>query len=311
MKKLLVLCREPRLYSCQRLKQAAEKAGFAMDILDPNRFLLKVEQGKLTAYYQTGESYHQNRSLPQPIAEYAGVIGRFGTASTAMGCRVLRHFELQGIPTLNSANAFELARDKWQSLQVLAAAGIPVPPTVIGGDLVSSEGIATQISSSTVLKTLSGSQGVGVMLAENAKTAQAMRDTLTANQIPTLTQTFIPEAKGQDIRAFVIGDKVVAAMQRQGKAGDFRANIHQGGSATKITLSDNEKAIAIQATQALGLDVAGVDLIQSPQGTMVLEVNASAGLEMIEKVSGVAIAEMMVAFLKEKIETERHDERVR
>lgn len=302
MKKLLVLCLEPRLYSCQRLKQAAEKAGFAMDILDPNRFLLKVEQGKLTAYYQTGESYHQNRALPQPIAEYAGVIGRFGTASTAMGCRVLRHFELQGIPTLNSANAFELARDKWQSLQQLCALNIPVPSSVIGGDLVSSEGIETQISSSSVLKTLSGSQGVGVVFAENAKTAQAIRDTLTASRIPTLTQTFIPEAAGQDIRAFVIGDKVVAAMQRQGKAGDFRANIHQGGSATKITLSDREKAIAIQATQALGLDVAGVDLIQSLQGTQVLEVNASAGLEMIEKVSGVAIAEMMIAFLKEKME---------
>lgn len=311
MKKLLVLCREPRLYSCQRLKQAAEKAGIAMDILDPNRFLLKVEQSKLTAYYQTGEGYHQNRALPQPIAEYAGVIGRFGTASTSMGCRVLRHFELQGIPTLNSANAFELARDKWQSLQVLAVAGIPVPPSVLGGELVSSSGVISQSQAPTVLKTLSGAQGVGVMLAESEKAAESILSTFNAHQIPTLAQTFIPEAKGQDIRAFVIGDKVVAAMQRQGKAGDFRANIHQGGSATKITLSDNEKAIAIQATQALGLDVAGVDLIQSPQGTMVLEVNASAGLEMIEKVSGVAIAEMMMAFLKEKIETERHDERVR
>lgn len=301
MKKLLVLCREPRLYSCQRLKQAAEKAGVAMDILDPNRFLLKVEQGKLTAYYQMGESYHQNRALPQPIVEYAGVIGRFGTASTAMGCRVLRHFELQGIPTLNSANAFELARDKWQSLQVLAAAGIPIPPSVIGGDLVSSEGIATQISSSTVLKTLSGSQGVGVMLAENAKTAQAMRDTLTANQIPTLTQIFIPEAAGQDIRAFVIGDKVVAAMQRQGKAGDFRANIHQGGTAKSIQLTDEEQTLAVKSTQAIGLDVAGVDLICTQHGLMVLEVNAAAGLEMIEQVSGVGIAEKMIECVIERI----------
>lgn len=302
MKKLLVLCREPRLYSCQRLKQAAEKTGFAMDILDPNRFLLKVEQGKLTAYYQTGESYHKNRALPEPIAEYAGVIGRFGTASTAMGCRVLRHFELQGIPTLNSANAFELARDKWQSLQVLAVAGIPVPPTVLGGELVSSSGVISQSQAPTVLKTLSGSQGVGVMLAESEKAAESILSTFNAHQIPTLAQTFIPEANGQDIRAFVIGDKVVAAMQRQGKAGDFRANIHQGGTAKSIQLTDEEQTLAVKATQAIGLDVAGVDLIRTQHGLMVLEVNAAAGLEMIEKVSGVAIAEMMVAFLKEEIE---------
>lgn len=301
MKKLLVLCREPRLYSCQRLKQAAENAGFAMDILDPNRFLLKLEQGKLQAYYQQGEIYEKNRPLPKKVAEYAAVIGRFGTASTQMGCQVLRHFELQGVPTLNSAAAFAAVRDKWQSLQQLCANDIPVPDSAIGGELVSSDGIVAQFHSAMVLKTLSGSQGVGVMLTESQQSAESVLDTLISNQIPTLAQSFILDAKGQDIRAFVIGDEVVAAMQRTGTDGDFRANIHQGGTAKSITLSLKEQSLAVKATKALGLDVAGVDLIQSPQGLMVLEVNASAGLEMIEKVSGVGIAEMMIAFLQERV----------
>lgn len=301
MMKLLMLCREPRLYSCQRLKSAANALGYELDILDPNRFLLKLEAGQFQCYYQEGEIFDKSRPEPKALSEYVGVLGRFGTLSTEIGCRLLRHFELQGIPTLNSANAFRLARDKWQSLQELQAAGLPVPTSAIYGDLLSSHGALGQFSLPVVLKTLSGSQGVGVMLGETAGSATGMLDTLHAARIPTLVQQFIAEAKGQDIRAFVVGDQVVAAMVRKGKEGDFRANIHQGGSAVQIELSSDEKALAVKAVKAIGLDVAGVDLIRSKQGLYLLEVNASPGLEMIEKISKVAIAEKMIALLIEKV----------
>lgn len=293
--KLLILCRESRLYSCQRLKQAAEERGYQVDILDPNRMLLTLEQGKAICYYQEGEPYDKQRRAYR-LNGYCGVIGRFGTSSTTIGCNVLRHFELQGVPSLNSSSAFELARDKWRSLQQLQMNGIPIPNTQIAGGLVSSNMQIEQQKCPLVIKTRSGSQGVGVMLSEHSASAKSILDTLNSSQIPYLTQQFIPEAAGQDIRAFVIGGKVVASMLRQGQAGEFRANIHQGGSATAIQLSEAEKQLAINATTALGLAVSGVDLIRSKQGSLVLEVNASPGLEMIEKISGIAIAEQIIDY---------------
>lgn len=294
--KLLMLCREPRLYSCQRLKTAAEQRGYAMDIFDPNRFLLKLAQGKLASFYQQGESYDKNRPEPEKIGDYVGILPRFGTTSTEMGCNVLRHFELQGVPVLNNANSFRLARDKWQSLQTLAAQGINVPDTAFAGELVATRASLNGFSYPFIIKTLNGSQGVGVMKVEQSS-AVSLLDTLKAAQIRTLQQQFIAESQGQDIRAFVVGDQVVAAMVRQGASGEFRANIHQGGSAEAIQLSAAEQQLAIQATKALGLDVAGVDLIRSHHGLLVLEVNASPGLEMIETVSGVDIAGKMVDHL--------------
>ncbi|MGQ8820210.1 ATP-grasp domain-containing protein [Bibersteinia trehalosi] len=298
--RLLQLCREPRLYSCQRLTQAAEKAGYAMDILDPNRFLLKITQERLQAYYQTCEPFQKIREVPQPIAEYIGVIGRFGSASTEQGCRVLLHFERQQIACLNRANAFAMARDKWLSLQTLASAGIAVPDSLIAGDLLKGADLSVQLPAPMVIKTLIGSQGVGVMLAEGEKSAQSLFDTLIASKVASLAQAFIHEAQGHDIRAFVVGGEVVAAMQRIGQNGDFRANIHQGGRARAIKLSVEEQALAIKAANVIGLDVAGVDLIRAKHGVMVLEVNASPGLEMIEKVSGVDIAGKMIASLLAK-----------
>ncbi|AUI65540.1 MULTISPECIES: RimK family alpha-L-glutamate ligase [Glaesserella] len=298
--KLLMLCREPRLYSCQRLKQAAENVGYQLDILDPNRFLLKLEQGRFELFYQTGETYDKARPAPEKIAEYAGILPRFGTTSTEMGCNVLRHFEQKQIPVLNNASAFALARDKWKSLQQLTACGISVPDTVLAGECYATSESLAQFDLPTVIKTLSGSQGVGVMLAESYGSALSLLETLKSAKVPSLLQRFISESKGEDIRAFVIGDKVVAAMQRKGSSNEFRANIHRGGTAEPILLSSEEQALAVKATQALGLDVAGVDLIRSQHGLMVLEVNASPGLEMIEKVSSVDIASLMIEKLRHK-----------
>ena len=292
--KWLMLCREPRLYSCQRIKTVCEQRGILLDILDPNRMLLKLANvgGKSTArlFYQTSEQELQ-------LDEYQAVLPRFGATSTEMGCYVLQHFEIKKTKVLNSAQAFRLARDKWQSLQLLAAYGLPIPSTSYIGELVESSSQLALHFPSVVLKTLVGMQGTGVELYEETSTALNKLKMLKQVGEKALVQDFIAETRGQDIRAFVIGDQVVASMQRTAGNGDFRANLHQGGKAESIELTEEEKQIAIQATKAIRLDVAGVDLIRSKQGPMILEVNASPGLEGIETVSGKDIAGMMVDYL--------------
>lgn len=298
--KLLMLCREPRLYSCMRLQQAAEASGHQIDILDPNRCLLKLAQNRphFQLYYQPN-----NEAEPYLLPDYDAVIPRFGSTSTKMGCAVLRHFAARNVPCLNDERSFLQARDKWQSLQILAQAGIAIPNTVlIGSEFQPQDGI-TQVKSPTILKTLSGSQGIGVILAERTQSAVSILETLKQANVPVLLQDFIEEAQGSDLRCFVIGDRVVASMQRTGQNGEFRANFHRGGTAEKIQLSEEEKAIAVKAAKTLGLDIAGVDLIRSEQGLLVLEVNASPGLEMIEKTNGIDIAVQMIAYLEKKVKS--------
>ena len=298
--KLLMLCREPRLYSCMRLQQAAEASGHQVDILDPNRCLLKLAQNRphFQLYYQPN-----NEAEPYLLPDYDAVIPRFGSTSTKMGCAVLRHFAARNVPCLNDERSFLQARDKWQSLQILAQAGIAIPNTVlIGSEFQPQDGI-TQVKSPTILKTLSGSQGIGVILAERTQSAVSILETLKQANVPVLLQDFIEEAQGSDLRCFVIGDRVVASMQRTGQNGEFRANFHRGGTAEKIQLSEEEKAIAVKAAKTLGLDIAGVDLIRSEQGLLVLEVNASPGLEMIEKTNGIDIAVQMIAYLEKKVKS--------
>ncbi|MGQ0286925.1 RimK family alpha-L-glutamate ligase [Pasteurellaceae bacterium 22721_9_1] len=296
--KFLMLCREPRLYSCQRLKEAAEQCGHQMDILDPNRFLLKLEQNAphFNLYYQ--ENY---KATPYPVPDYDAVLPRFGSASTKMGCAVLRHFRAKSVPCLNDDIAFSQARDKWQSLQLLQQEGIAVPNTLLAGCECEVGESINYIAEPLIIKTLSGSQGIGVILADKKQRAVSILETLKDASVPVLLQDFIEEANNADIRCFVIGDSVVASMQRQGQNGEFRANFHRGGSADTLQLNETEKAIAIKATKALGLDVAGVDLIRSQHGLLVLEVNASPGLEMIEKTSGIDIALQMIIYLEKKL----------
>ena len=298
--KLLMLCREPRLYSCMRLQQAAEASGHQVDILDPNRCLLKLAQNRphFQLYYQPN-----NEAEPYLLPDYDAVIPRFGSTSTKMGCAVLRHFAARNVPCLNDERSFLQARDKWQSLQILAQAGIAIPNTVLlGSEFQPQDGVA-QVKSPTILKTLSGSQGIGVILAERTQSAVSILETLKQANVPVLLQDFIEEAKGSDVRCFVIGERVVASMQRTGQNGEFRANFHRGGTAEKIQLSEEEKAIAVKAAQTLGLDIAGVDLIRSEQGLLVLEVNARPGLEMIEKTNGIDIAVQMIAYLEKKVKS--------
>lgn len=295
--KLLMLCREPRLYSCRRLKQAAEANGHHMDILDPNRCLIKLQQNPphFALYYQP-----DMESEPYLLPQYDAVLPRFGTASMQMGCAVLHYFQALNVPCLNHADAFLKARDKWLSLQLLLANGIAVPTSLLGGQETKANDAVRHIGTPIILKTLSGSQGIGVVLAEQPQSAVSMLETLKQANVPTLAQEFIAEAQGADLRCFVVGNRIIAAMQRIGQAGEFRANCHRGANAEKVILTEQEKHIALNATKVLGLDVAGVDLIRSANGPLVLEVNASPGLEMIEKTSGIDIALQMILYLEQK-----------
>ncbi|MCW9732014.1 RimK family alpha-L-glutamate ligase [Avibacterium sp. 20-15] len=294
---LLMLCREPRLYSCQRLKEAAESCGHQIDILDPNRFVLKLSEN--TPHFEL--YYQPNRDTePYLLPDYDGVLPRFGATSTQMGCAVLQHFQAKGVACLNDVEPFLNAREKWRSLQILVQRGIAVPPSLLAGNETQAKQSLELIGSPTILKTLSGSQGIGVILAESQSSASSIVETLNHSGVPVLMQQFIREAQGGDVRCFVVGGKVIATMERKGQAGEFRANIHRGGTGEQVWLSEQEKQIALSATQALGLDVAGVDLIRSQQGLLVLEVNASPGLEMIEKTSGLDIALQMILHLERK-----------
>ncbi|MBE2893817.1 ATP-grasp domain-containing protein [Spirabiliibacterium falconis] len=293
---LLMLCREPRLYSCQRLLEAAKNSGHQLDILDPNRFVLKICNNQLAFFYQP--KYNEPAT---PLAEYDGIIPRFGAASTKMGCAVLNHFHAQGTPCLNTAQAVINARDKWHSLLMLHQHHIPVPNSVLAGLECEAKYALDYIQSPTILKTLSGAQGIGVMLAEKKQSAVSILETLNSANIPTLLQDFISEAQSADIRCFVVDNRIIASMQRNGQNGEFRANAHRGGQACQIELSEQEKTIALQATQVLGLDVAGVDLIRSANGPLVLEVNASPGLETIERVSKIDIALQMIIALEKRM----------
>ena len=295
--KLLMLCREPRLYSCRRLKQAAEANGHHMDILDPNRCLIKLQQNPphFALYYQPDVE-----SAPYLLPQYDAVLPRFGTGSMQMGCAVLHYFQALNVPCLNHADAFVKARDKWLSLQLLLANGIAVPTSLLGGLETKANDAVRHIGTPIILKTLSGSQGIGVVLAEQPQSAVSMLETLKQANGATLAQEFIAEAQGADLRCFVVGNRIIAAMQRIGQAGEVRANCHRGARAEKVILTEQEKHVALNATKVLGLDVAGVDLIRSANGPLVLEVNASPGLEMIEKTSGIDIALQMILYLEQK-----------
>ncbi|HDL5730098.1 TPA: RimK family alpha-L-glutamate ligase, partial [Mannheimia haemolytica] len=298
--KWLMLCREPRLYSCCRIKAACEAKGIELDILDQNRMLLGLENGEFKIYYQAGESYDNNRPEPVLLPNYDGILPRFGTGSTEMGCSVLRHFEAKGIPVLNHSAAFALARDKWRTLQKLAKHNLPVPNTNFAGHLVSVKSQLNQFAFPLISKVLNGSQGNGVMLFEGKNNAEAVLATFRQVNEPYLCQQFVGDAKGQDIRAFVIGNEVVAAMSRTSVTGDFRANIHQGGTAQPIELTQMERALAIKATKTIGLDIAGVDFLRTEKGVVILEVNASPGFEGIERVNDVDIASEMVSYFINK-----------
>jgi ribosomal protein S6--L-glutamate ligase len=286
--KIAILSRNTRLYSTQRLVDAARARGHVVRVLDPLRCYVRIAPGSVAIRYKG-----------KPVRDLDAAIPRIGTQSTFYGTAVLRQLEMMGVYTPNSSDAVLRARDKLRSLQILAAQGIAMPVTVFGDNPDDTEDLLAMLGEPPhVIKLNEGSQGTGVVLAEKRSASQSVIEAFRGLYANFLVQEFIAEAKGCDLRCFVVGGKVVAAMQREASAGEFRANLHRGGSAVQVKLSGAEKRIAVQAAAALGLGIAGVDLLRSDRGPLVLEVNASPGLEGIEATTGVDVAGAIIELLE-------------
>ena len=272
--KIAILSRDGTLYSCKRLREAAMTRGHLVEILDPLSCYMNINPAASSIHYK-------GRKLPH----FDAVIPRIGSAITFYGTAVLRQFEMLGSYPLNESVAITRARDKLRSLQLLARQGIDLPIT----------GIA---HSPLVVKLVEGTQGIGVVLAETRQAAESVVDAFRGLNAHILVQEYIKEAKGRDIRCLVVGDEVVAAIERRAKDGDFRSNLHRGGVACIANITPRERKIAIKAAQTMGLDVAGVDILRAERGPLVMEVNASPGLEGIEKTTGIDIAGRMIQWIE-------------
>ena len=278
--KLAILSRNTKLYSTQRLVAAARERGHTVRVLDPLRCYMKIAPGKFQLNYKG-----------KMLSGIDAVIPRIGASVTRYGTAVLRQLELMGAYTPNCSDAILRARDKLRCHQLLAGQGIGLPTTVFGDNPDDTADLLGLLGEPPhVIKLIEGSQGNGVILAETGSASRSVIEAFRGLFANFLVQEFIGEAKGADIRCFVVGDHVVAAMHRQAEPGEFRSNLHRGGQASRIKLTPAETRTALRAAQVLGLEVAGVDLLRSRKGPLVLEVNSSPGLEGIEGASGVDVA---------------------
>lgn len=286
--KIAILSRNAKLYSTRRLVEAAEAKGHEVHVLDVLRCYMNITSLKPEVHYK-GEN----------LTGFDAVIPRIGASVTFYGTAVLRQFEMMGVYPLNESVAISRSRDKLRALQLLSRKGIGLPVTGFAHrpddvqDLIKMVGGAP-----LVIKLLEGTQGIGVVLAETTGAAESVIEAFMGMKANILVQEFIKEAGGADIRCFVVGDRVVAAMKRQGKEGEFRSNLHRGGSANLIRITPAERATAVRAAKTMGLNVCGVDLLRSNHGPVVMEVNSSPGLEGIEAATGKDIASMIVDFVE-------------
>ena len=285
--KIAMLARNPKLYSHQRLKEAAEARGHSLDILTTTRLTVNIASHRPTLTYN-GET------LPR----FDAVIPRIGASITHYGLAVLRQFEMGGVWSLNESVAIGRSRDKLRSMQILAKHGLGLPLTAYANDPKAAEEIIKAVKGPpVVIKLLEGTQGIGVVLAETMSSAKSVIEAFRGANVNILVQEFIKEAGGTDIRALVVGGKVVAAMQRTGAADDFRSNLHRGGSAKLIKITPEERSTAVRAAKHMGLNVCGVDMLRSNHGPVIMEVNSSPGLEGIESATGKDIAGMIIDFI--------------
>jgi ribosomal protein S6--L-glutamate ligase len=290
--KIAVLSRNPKIFSTQRLIEEIEKAGHEAMVVDHSLCDLIIEQEGPSIIYKG-----------QRLEGVDAIIPRIGASVTFYGTAVVRQFELMGAFSAVTSQAIVRSRDKLRSLQILSKNGLGMPKTAFtnfskGGE----KQLIEQVSGAPVIiKLLEGTQGLGVVLAETTKAAQSVVEAFHGLKARIIVQEYIKEAKGADIRAFVVNGKVVGAMKRQGAEGEFRSNLHRGGVATVIKLSRAEKHAALNAAKALGLDVAGVDMLQSARGPLILEVNSSPGLEGIEGATGVNVAAEIIKFVVESV----------
>jgi ribosomal protein S6--L-glutamate ligase len=292
---LAILSREPKSYSTQRLVAAAQERGHEAQVIDHLQCNLVLERGQPDIIYQ-------GQALARPDA----IIPRIGASVTFYGTAVVRQFEMMKVRTAVDSQAIVRSRDKLRSTQILSRAGVGMPKTAFANFTNDVPALIEHVGGAPVIiKLLEGTQGLGVVLAESAKAAQSVIEAFHNLKARILVQEFIAEAKGADVRAFVINGEVVGAMRRQGKEGEFRSNLHRGGVGKLVKLSRAEKAAALLATKALGLGIAGVDMLQSQRGPLVLEVNSSPGLEGIEKATGLDIAGRIIDYTAALAERKR------
>lgn len=286
--KIAMLARNPNLYSHKRLKEAAEKRGHTLDIIDTLRCFMNIAARRPTIWYN-------DEKLPK----YDAVIPRIGASITFYGLAVLRQFEMMGTYPLNESVAIGRSRDKLRSMQILARDGLGLPVTTFAHDPKQAERVVELSGNAPlVIKLLEGTQGIGVVLADTDRSAKSVIEAFRGAGVNILVQEFIKEAGGSDIRALVIGNKVVAAMKRQGAEGEFRSNLHRGGSASTIKISPEERSTAVRAAKKLGLNVCGVDMLRSNHGPVVMEVNSSPGLEGVENATGIDVAGKIIELLE-------------
>jgi ribosomal protein S6--L-glutamate ligase len=286
--KIAILSRNSRLYSTRRLREAAEARGHQVRVIDVLRCYMKLQPGRPEIWYG-----------PRRLTGFDAVVPRIGASVTFYGTAVVRQFEMMGVYTLNESVAITRARDKLRALQLLARRGVGLPATAFAHSPGDTDGVIGLVGGAPlVVKLVEGTQGQGVVLAENRPAARSVIDAFRGLDAYFLVQQFVAEAGNADIRVLVVGGKVVASMRRIAKPGDFRANLHRGGRAEPVQLSRDERRAAERAARIMGLNVAGVDLLRTPQGPMVIEVNASPGLEGIETTSGVDVAGHIIEFVE-------------
>lgn len=287
--KIAILATNPNLYSHKRLKSAGENAGHEMTIVNFLSCYMNVAASNPKVHYRGGE----------PLPHFDAVIPRIGASNTFYGTAVLRHLETMGMYTVNESIAISRSRDKFRSLQLLARKGVPMPLTTFAQSPDDTEDLIRMVGGAPlVIKLLEGTQGRGVVLADSHRSAVSIINAFKGMHINILVQEFIEECHGTDIRCLVVGDKVVASIKRHAKEGEFRANVHLGGKAVKVKLNPQERTIAVAAAKAMGLKVAGVDLLRSNHGPLVLEINSSPGLEGIEQATKIDIAAEIIQYIE-------------
>ena len=286
--RIAVLSRNAQLYSTRRLVEAIEQKGHEALILDHLKCDLVIESAGPSIYYQ-GE----------PVVGIDAIIPRIGASVTFYGTAVVRQFEMMGVFSTTQSQAIVRSRDKLRSMQLLSGAGLPLPKTAFTNYSKEEKSLIDHVGGSpVVVKLLEGTQGLGVVLAETRKAAQSVIEAFHGLKARIIVQEFIKEAKASDLRVFIVDGKVVGAMKRTGKAGEFRSNLHRGGTAEIVKLTRKERSVALKAAEAMGLSVAGVDMLQSERGPLILEVNSSPGLEGIEQATGTDIATKIVEFIE-------------
>ena len=297
--RFVILSRGPRLYSTRRLAQAARARGHTVNVMDPLDFTMHVATRKPGLLY---------RSKPVDARRIDGVILRIGASITFYGLAVVRQFEMLGVTALNESQAIARSRDKLRSFQILSRHDVGLPETGFAHRPAHIHEVMRQLGGPpVVIKLLEGTQGAGVVLAETFKAAKSVLDAFHAIDQNILVQHYVAESEGEDIRALVVGRKVVAAMTRKAVEGEFRSNLHKGGSAQEAKLSLPERKTAVAAAVALGLNVAGVDILRSKDGPVVMEVNSSPGLEGIEKATKCNVADEMIAYLERNVRRSTRD----